>query len=81
MRERACGRARKPFFLAATFALLSAVAAAAQSAEFSGEWQTFWRAGTATLTLTQEGDAVTGSYEPFDGSVTGTVEGRVPSGT
>ena len=53
----------------------------AQQADFTGEWQTFWRTGSATLSLTQEGDAVTGSYEPYDGTVTGTVEGRVLRGS
>jgi hypothetical protein len=53
----------------------------AEQADFSGEWQTFWRTGSATLFLTQEGEAVTGTYEPFDGTVTGTLEGRVLRGT
>jgi small-conductance mechanosensitive channel len=64
-------------------ALLLAAPAAAQSpeADFSGEWQTFWRTGSAVLTLEQEGDGVTGIFQPDDGSIEGTVEGRVLRGT
>ena len=53
----------------------------AQPADFSGDWQTYWRTGSAVVSLTQEGDRVTGSYQPDDGIIEGTVDGRVLSGT
>jgi MscS family membrane protein len=53
----------------------------AQTADFAGDWQTFWRTGSAVLSLTQEGDRVTGTYQPEEGTVEGTVEGRLLRGT
>lgn len=53
----------------------------AQQADFSGDWQTYWRTGSAVLSLEQAGDRVTGSYQPDDGTISGTVEGRVLRGT
>ncbi|MBL4558608.1 MAG: hypothetical protein JKP98_20675 [Rhodobacteraceae bacterium] len=53
----------------------------AQTADFAGDWQTFWRNGSAVLSLTQEGDRVTGTYQPEEGTVEGTVEGRLLRGT
>ncbi|SIO44231.1 Small-conductance mechanosensitive channel [Rhodovulum sp. ES.010] len=61
--------------------VLTPLAARAQPADFSGDWQTFWRTGSAVLSLSQEGDRVTGTYAPDDGTVEGTVEGRVLRGT
>lgn len=55
-------------------------ALAAQEADFSGDWQTFWRTGAAVLSLEQHGDRVTGIYQPDDGTVEGIVEGRVLRG-
>lgn len=55
--------------------------ALAQDADFSGDWQTYWRTGSAVLSLTQEGDTVSGTYQPDDGRVDGTVDGRVLRGT
>lgn len=49
--------------------------AAAQTQDWTGEWQTFWRGGSAILTLEQTGDRVTGSYEPGGGRVEGQVVG------
>jgi len=53
----------------------------AKSADFSGDWQTFWRTDSALLSLTQNGDRVTGSYQPYDGTVKGLVKGNVMEGT
>jgi MscS family membrane protein len=61
--------------------VLTPLAARAQPADFSVDWQTFWRTGSAVLSLSQEGDRVTGSYQPDDGAVEGVVEGRVLRGT
>ena len=61
--------------------LAAPFAARAEAVDFSGDWQTFWRSGSAVLTLTQEGDRVTGVYRPDDGTVEGRVEGRVLRGT
>ncbi len=47
---------------------------------FAGEWQTFWRGGTAVVTLEQDGADVTGSYQPDDGKMSGRVEGHVLRG-
>ena len=57
------------------------LALSAQEADFSGEWQTFWRTGTAVLSLEQDGDRVSGSYQPDDGTIVGEVSGRVLRGT
>jgi len=53
----------------------------AQQADFSGDWQTYWRTGSALLSLEQTGDTVTGTYQPDNGRVEGTVKGRVVRGT
>jgi len=53
----------------------------AQQPDLSGDWQTYWRTGSAVLSLEQSGDDVTGSYQPDDGRIEGTVEGRVLRGT
>ena len=95
--------------IAICWSLFAWSSAQAQEADFSGEWQTYWRDGLATLTLEQEGDLigasprqggaglagalrrpstleqdddrVTGTYQPDDGRIEGTVEGRVLRGT
>lgn len=61
--------------------VLAAQTARAQALDFSGDWQTYWRTGSAILSLTQDGDRVTGTYQPDDGSVEGTVAGRVLRGS
>jgi hypothetical protein len=63
--------------IALCWAFLAGSSALAQEADFTGEWQTFWRTGSALLTLEQEGDRVTGTYAPDDGRIEGIVEGRV----
>lgn len=55
--------------------------ARAQQVDFSGDWQSFWRGGSAVLNLSQAGDLVTGTYAPGEGVVEGAVEGRVLRGT
>ncbi|MGF1447386.1 MAG: mechanosensitive ion channel family protein [Pikeienuella sp.] len=57
--------------------LLLPAAPRAQTVDFSGDWQTYWRTDSAVLSLSQDGDRVTGRYEPGDGTVEGTVEGRL----
>jgi len=51
--------------------------ARAQQLNFSGDWQTYWRTGSAVLSLAQEGDRVTGTYQPDNGTIEGSVNGRV----
>ncbi len=67
--------------LLAAVLLWSPLAVRAQQANFSGEWQTYWRTGSAVLTLDQEGNQVTGTYAPLDGRIEGTVERGVLRGT
>jgi len=71
---------RLALLIVALCAFLHPGALAAQEADFSGDWQTFWRTGAAVLSLEQDGDRVTGTYQPDDGTVAGTVEGRVLRG-
>lgn len=56
-------------------------AAAEARADWSGDWQTFWRDGLATMTLRQTDDRVTGSYSPGEGRVDAAVENGVLRGT
>ena len=51
------------------------------AADWSGDWQSYWRGGLAELSLRQEGDRVTGSYLPDDGVIEGKVTGRLLEGT
>lgn len=44
--------------------------------EWAGQWETRWRSGGAKITLTQQGDQVTGSYSPYEGRIEARVEGR-----
>lgn len=52
----------------------------AQQADFSGDWQTYWRTGSAVLSLEQAGDEMTGTYQPDNGRIEGTIKGRVLRG-
>ena len=73
---------RRILLLIGMVCLISApMALRAQPVDFSGDWQTYWRTGSAVLTLEQEGDRVTGRYQPDDGRIEGTVAGRVLRGT
>jgi MscS family membrane protein len=47
---------------------------------FTGEWQTYWRHGQALLILNQQGDQVTGTFEPNRGKLEGRLEGRILRG-
>ncbi|WP_158547519.1 mechanosensitive ion channel domain-containing protein [Rhodovulum sp. 12E13] len=60
--------------------VLLPVAALAQG-PWSGEWQTYWRDGAAILSLDQDGDRVTGTYEPGGGRVEATADGARLVGT
>ncbi len=50
--------------------------ALAEEPEWTGEWQKYWRGGSAILTLEQSGDRVTGRYEPGGGRLEGEIDGR-----
>lgn len=50
--------------------------ALAKPVDWSGQWDTSWRGGGARVSLTQEGDRVTGVYSLYDGRVEGSVDGR-----
>jgi len=79
-RVLACGCRAALWIWVACLMLLSS-ALHAQQADFSGDWQTYWRTGSAVVSLEQDGTRVTGSYQPDDGRIEGTVEGHVLSGT
>ncbi len=74
--------------LSAAFALLASCIAtlaptqASADGPWSGQWDSHWRTGRARLVLSQEGDAVRGTYFPRDGEIEGTVDegGRVLRG-
>lgn len=53
-----------------------ATPALAQPADWSGEWDTYWRGSSAVLTLEQEGGSVRGTYEPGGGRIEGRLDGR-----
>ena len=59
----------------------SSSALRADQSDFSGDWQTYWRTGSAVLSLAQDGNRVSGTYQPDDGVVEGVVEGDVLRGT
>lgn len=48
---------------------------------WNGEWQTYWRDGAAILSLEQDGDRVTGTYQPGGGQVRATADGARLAGT
>ncbi|MDJ0683333.1 MAG: mechanosensitive ion channel family protein [Alphaproteobacteria bacterium] len=48
---------------------------------WTGEWQAISRNQASLITLTQEGDRVTGTVQPGDGRITARVDGRQISGT
>lgn len=62
--------------------LLPAAQTAAQDARsWTGEWQTYWRSSQALMTLQQEGEVVTGTYEPGGGQIEARVDKGVLTGT
>ncbi len=40
---------------------------------WAGDWQTYWSAGEAVVLLERRGDTVSGTYQPGDGRLTGTI--------
>ena len=43
--------------------------------DWTGTWRSFWRGGQALMKVEQGGEEVTGTYEPGEGEITGTVDG------
>jgi len=68
------------FTLLLIFGMFGAVLTNAQSttkvADWSGDWDARWREGGARLTLTQDGNKVSGNYPLYAGKIEGTVTGR-----
>lgn len=62
-------------FLSLLLVSLNTISYASETA-WSGQWDTLWRDGGARLSLTQDGDRVTGVYSLYDGRVEGVVKGR-----
>jgi len=56
--------------------LLSSLPAMAADKGWSGQWDSRWRDGSARITMTQEGNLVTGVYSLYDGRVEGIADGR-----
>jgi MscS family membrane protein len=77
---------RTPFFIAVAFTLVFFTgmfgAALANTepntkvANWSGEWDARWRDGGARVTLTQNGDRVSGTYSLYDGRIEAVAIGR-----
>ncbi|MEM8852337.1 MAG: mechanosensitive ion channel family protein [Pseudomonadota bacterium] len=42
---------------------------------WGGAWRSFWRDGQALMTLEQEGNRVTGTYQPGNGTIEGEIDG------
>ncbi|MGD8896758.1 MAG: hypothetical protein PVJ73_12040 [Acidobacteriota bacterium] len=74
-------RISKPLILVAAAALVPLLATGADEADVTGTWtmnvETGMGSGSPTLTLTQDGDTITGTYKGFFGEapVTGTISG------
>ena len=47
---------------------------------WDGAWRSFWRGGQALLTIQQDGNTITGSYQPGDGEIEAQVEGIILRG-
>ena len=54
---------------------------AQDAGDWSGNWDTYWRDGEAQMQLQQDGDRVTGTYEPGEGRIEGRTEGRILHGS
>ncbi|MCC5862891.1 MAG: mechanosensitive ion channel family protein [Gammaproteobacteria bacterium] len=67
--------------LLAAFLLLTPLASVADSADWTGVWDTQWRGGGAVMELRQNDDHVEGSYPGFEGVVQGRIDGKTLSGT
>lgn len=69
-------------FLVGLVAILFANLTVAQDTDgWSGRWDTYWRDGEARMLLQQNGDAVSGTYEPGEGRIEGRIEGQVLRGS
>lgn len=51
-----------------------------QSVDWTGAWDSNWRTGGARLHLLQKDGKVAGTYEPYDGQIVATVDGRILKG-
>lgn len=43
------------------------------ASNWQGTWDTTWRSGGATVSLHQDGDKITGSYNPYNGTIEGII--------
>ncbi len=66
--------------LACLVLLASQSLALANEGLWTGEWDTRWPGGGARVSMTQQGDHVTGTYPLYNGRLEGTVNGRVLQG-
>jgi len=66
----------KLFRIAALILLAMFIALPSLARDWTGDWESRWRTGGARISLSQQGDRVTGSYTPYDGVIEGRVEGR-----
>jgi small-conductance mechanosensitive channel len=62
------------------FVFTATVLAQQEQVDWTGTWETRWRGGAAVLRLQQAGNKVTGSYPLLEGTVEGTVNGRILDG-
>ncbi len=58
----------------------SSTLAAKGQDDWQGTWDTNWRGGGATLYLQQQGTQVTGFYEPYEGRIEATLNGKMLKG-
>jgi small-conductance mechanosensitive channel len=66
----------KLFRIAALILLSMFIALPSLARDWTGDWESRWRTGGARISLSQQGDRVTGSYTPYDGVIEARVEGR-----
>lgn len=48
---------------------------------WSGRWDSYWRDGEARILLQQQGEKVSGTYDPGEGRIEGQTEGRILRGS
>jgi len=68
------------YFLVMTAWVLILTGAISSEAPWSGKWHVFWQEGALILQLQQHGNEVNGTYQPNDGILKGTAEGRIFKG-